>query len=184
MVTIGSLWIPILVSAIIVWFASFLVWVVLPHHKSEYKGLPDEDATVKSLGDIPPGLYNLPHLTSMEELKKPEIIKRFEEGPTGFLTVVPRGVPNMGKSMALSFVYYLLVGGMVAYLAGRTLGPGTLYLKVFQIAGTVAWLAHGWGVITDGIWFGRPWLAIAKHLIDSLAYGLLTGGVFGWLWPR
>ena len=90
----------------------------------------------------------------------------------------------MGKNMVLSLVYYLLVGGMVAYLAGRTLGPGTPYLKVFQIVGTVAWLAHGWGVITDGIWFGRPWGAIAKHLIDSLAYGLLTGGVFGWLWPR
>lgn len=75
MVTIGSLWIPILVSAIIVWFASFIVWLVLPHHKSEYKGLPDEDATFKSLGDIPPGLYNLPHLTSMEEIKKPEVIK-------------------------------------------------------------------------------------------------------------
>ena len=107
MVTIGSLWIPILVSAIIVWFASFLVWVVLPHHKSEYKGLPDEDATVKSLGDIPPGLYNLPHL----KWKK-------------------------SKSRKSS---------------GRTLGPGTPYLKVFQIVGTVAWLAHGWGVITDGI---------------------------------
>ena len=87
----------------------------------------------------------------MEEIKKPEVIKRFEEGPTGFLTVVPRGVPNMGKNMVLSLVYYLLVGGMVAYLAGRTLGPGTPYLKVFQIVGTVAWLAHGWGVITDGI---------------------------------
>ena len=184
MVTIGSLWLPILVSAIIVWFASFLVWVVLPHHKKEYKGLPDEEATVASLGDIGPGLYNIPHLTSWEEIKKPEVVKRFGEKPSGFLTIVPRGVPNMGKSMALSFVYDLLVGVMVAYLAGRALGPGTPYLKVFQIAGTVAWLAHGWGVITDGIWFGRPWVAITKHLADSLAYGLLTGGVFGWLWPR
>ncbi len=83
MVTIGSLWIPILVSAIIVWFASFIVWVVLPHHKSEYKGLPDEDATFKSLGDIPPGLYNLPHLTSMEEIKKPEVIKSPAECSAG-----------------------------------------------------------------------------------------------------
>ena len=184
MVTIGSLWMPVLVSAIIVWFASFLVWVVLPHHKSEYKGVPDEDATIKSLGDIPPGLYNIPHLTAMEDVKKPEVIKRFEGGPTGFLTVVPRGVPNMGKSMFFSFVYYALVGVMVAYIAGRTLELDAPYLRVFQITGTVAWLAHGWGVITDGIWFGRPWGAIAKHMIDALAYGLLTGGVFGWLWPR
>jgi hypothetical protein len=184
MVTIGSLWLAILVSGVIVWIGSFLIWVVLPHHKSEYKGLPDEDATFKSLGDLPPGLYNLPHLKSLEEIKKPEIIKRFEEGPTGFLTVVPRGVPAMGKKMVLSFIYYLLVSVMVAYVAGRTLEAGTHYLAVFRVAGTVAWLAYGWAAIPDAIWFGRPWIAIAKQLIDALAYGLLTAGVFGWLWPR
>jgi hypothetical protein len=23
-----------------------------------------------------------------------------------------------------------------------------------------------------------------KNVVDGLVYGLLTGGVFGWLWPR
>ncbi len=38
--------------------------------------------------------------------------------------------------------------------------------------------------VPDAIWFGRPWSAIGKNLFDALMYGLLTAGVFGWLWPR
>lgn len=61
---------------------------------------------------------------------------------------------------------------------------GADYLAVFRVAGTVAWLAYRWAAIPDAIWFGRPWIAIMKQLTDALAYGLLTDGVFGWLWPR
>ncbi len=37
----------------------------------------------------------------------------------------------MGRNMVLSFVYYLLIGVAVAYVATRTLAPGTDYLAVF-----------------------------------------------------
>ena len=62
-------------------------------------------------------------------------------------------------------------------------GPGADYLKVFQIAGTTAWVAHSFGVIPDAIWFGRPWSNTIKDVVDGVVYGLLTAGVFGWLWP-
>jgi hypothetical protein len=71
----------------------------------------------------------------------------------------------------------------VAYLTGRTLSPGTEYLTVFRVAGTTAWLAYGAASVTDAIWFGRPWSSVVKTLIDALIYGMLTAGVFGWLWP-
>ena len=29
----------------------------------------------------------------------------------------------------------------------------------------------------------RRWSTTAKHTIDGLVYSLLTGGIFGWLWP-
>jgi len=45
-------------------------------------------------------------------------------------------------------------------------------------------LAYGFGSIPESIWFGRPWGNQLKTLIDGLCYGLLTAGVFGWLWPR
>lgn len=38
-----SLWLPILVTMIVLFFTSFLTWVVLPHHKPDLKRWPDED---------------------------------------------------------------------------------------------------------------------------------------------
>jgi hypothetical protein len=184
MVTIGSLWLPILLSAVLVWIASALVWMVLPHHKNEFRGVSDEEALRRALGGLAPGWYRFPYAATREAWKSPEHRRKLEEGPVGFLTVLPRGVPSMKTSMALSFLYYVLVGIVVAYLAGRTLAPGTEYLAVFRVAGTAAWLAYGWAVFPEAIWFGRPWGSVAKHLADALLYALLTAGTFGWLWPR
>ncbi len=185
MVTISSLWLPILISAVGVWLMSFLVWVVLPHHKSDYKALPDEEAARKALTpqNLEPGLYNIPHVTSWDDLKQPEVVRKFEEGPSAFITVVPKGVPTMGKKMVLSFVQNLFVAVLVAYMASRTLSAGAEYLAVFRVAGTTAWLACGAAYISDAIWFGRTWKAIGKFQFDALLYGLVTAGIFGWLWP-
>jgi hypothetical protein len=185
MVTIVSLWLAILISAVLVWIISALVWTVLPHHKSDYQALPDEEAALNALRpqNLAPGQYNMPHVPSMGQMNEPEVRQKFEAGPVGFLTVVPNGVPSMGMNMMLSVIYYLVISIFVAYLTSRTLAPGADYLAVFRVAGTTAWLAYGWAIIPDAIWFGRPWSAVVKHLIDSLVYALFTAGVFGWLWP-
>jgi hypothetical protein len=186
MVTIISLWLAILLSAVFVWIVNAIIWMFLPHHKSDYKGFPDEEAVRNALlpQDLSPGQYDMPHIASRDELNKPEVKKKFEEGPAGFFTIVPKGLPPMSKGMILSFIYYLVVGIIVAYVATRTLSPGAEYLLVFRITATVAWLAYGFGIIQDAIWFGRPWSAIFKHLIDTVVLGLVTGGTFGWLWPN
>jgi hypothetical protein len=150
MVTILSLWLAIVLSAVVVWMASLVVWAVLPYHQSDYKGLPDEEAARKALTPLAPGQYNIPHLASRDELKKPEVAKMFEEGPAGFLTITSRGIPSAGRGMALSFVYNLVISFFVAYLASITLAADVSYLGVFRVAGTVAWLAYGWAVIPDG----------------------------------
>jgi hypothetical protein len=36
----------------------------------------------------------------------------------------------------------------------------------------------------DSIWFFRHWSTSLKNVFDGLIYALLTGGVYGWLWPR
>ena len=185
MVTISSLWMAILLSAVFVWIASAIVWMVLPHHKSDYGALPDEEAGRNALGSqkLPPGQYNIPHMSSMAELKTPEGKAKFDNGPVAFLTVVPNGVPPMGIKMVLSFVFFLIVSLLVAYVAGRTLEPGAGYLGVFRVVGAVAWLAYGIAVIQDAIWFGRPWSSVAKTLLDAFIYANITAGTFGWLWP-
>jgi len=40
---------------------------------------------------------------------------------------------------------------------------------------------NGIAVIPESIWFNRPWPMTVKNLLDALIYGLLTGGIFGWL---
>lgn len=182
-VSIGSLWLPILVSAGLVFIVSSLVWMVLPHHKNDYGELPDEGSVLDALGELPPGQYDFPHMSSMDEMKSPDMQERFAEGPVGFFTVAPRGIPNMGKNLGLWFLFTLFVSFTVAYVAGRMVPAGTEYLRVFQITGTMAWAAYGFSHVTEAIWFARPWSVTLKQLLDALLYGLMTAGAFGAFWP-
>ncbi len=166
MITIPTLWLPILLSTVVVFLASMIVWPTL--HRSDYKGLPDEESAIKAFNpqDLQPGMYNIPNIPGRADLKKSGVIKKFQEGPVAFLTVLPKGIPAMGKSLLLSFVYYLVIGIFVAYIASRTLSAGAEYLTIFRLTGTVAWLAYGVAVIPEVIWFGHPWSAMGKTLID------------------
>lgn len=183
MVTIASLWFAIVISAVVVFAASTVVWMVLPFHKSDFKPVSDEAAARAALKGLAPGMYNIPHMASWDEAKTPEGAQKLEQGPNAFLTVVPNGKPNMGKQLSIWFVYSLIVGTIVAYLTSRTLGAGADYLSVFRIAGTTAWLAYGMAAVQDAIWLGRPWSYVLKGQFDAVLYGLLTAGVFGWQWP-
>jgi len=184
MVSILSLWLPIVLSAVAVFFSSYLLWSLLPWHRSDFSKLPDEEAARAALRDVPPGAYTVPHTPDPKMLADPEHLKKWEEGPLGILTMMPKGPPRMGKTLGQWFVWTLLMAVFAAYVAGRTLGPGTAYLQVFRVVGTVTWLGYGTGLVQESIWFGRPWKLTVKQLVDALIYGLLTAGFFGWLWPR
>lgn len=183
MVSLGALWIPILLAAVLVFAASSVVWMVLPYHEGDFAGLPDEDAVRRALGSPEPGQYHLPHAADRDAYQSEEIQRKMEEGPVAMITVVPDGPPSMGKQFVQWFLYGILVSVVAAYVAGRTLGPGAEYLEVFRVTGTVAWAAYGLGYVGDAIWFGRPWSFSLKMVFDALIYGLLTAGAFGWLWP-
>ena len=178
--TIMSLWIPVLVSALVVWVASALVWMVLPWHKKDWSKTPDENALRAALKDATPGTYMLPYCVDPKELEKDEVKQLYIDGPQGFVTITPNGLPAMGPKLGMTFLYYVGVGVLAAYFVSRTV-PNGEYLEVFRIAGTTAFIAHGVAYFQESIWFGRPWSLTAKSLLDALIYGLLTGGAFGWL---
>jgi len=46
---LAALWLPILLSAVIVFIASSIMHMVLPYHKSDYRQLPDEDKILATL---------------------------------------------------------------------------------------------------------------------------------------
>jgi hypothetical protein len=185
MVSIPDLWLPILVATVLVFVASNLVWMVLPHHKSDTRRLPDEPVTVEVLRKqgLKPGVYRFPWANSMAEMKDPAHLKKLE-GPVGLLTVFRSGPMNMWKFGGAWVAYVLVISVFVAYLTGRTLAPGTPYLHVFRVAGAVAFLAYAGGHAPDAIWWGKPWKNVFKEILDGLLYGLLSAGAFGWLWPR
>lgn len=185
MVPLASLWLPIVLSAVIVFVASSILHMVIPYHRSDYSKLPDEDnvrAALRAAG-IKRGLYVFPFCTH-KDMKSPAMVEKYNQGPVGMLTMFPTGRPNMGKYMIQWFVYCLVVSFFVAYLTGHTVAPATDYLQVFRVAGTAGFMAYGLGTLSNGIWKGQPWSMVIKEVIDGLIYGLLTAGTFGWLWPR
>jgi hypothetical protein len=186
MVPIPDLWLPILVATVLVFAASSLVWMVLPHHKSDTRRLPDEAAATDVLGKqgLAPGLYRFPWASTMAETKDPAFVEKLNKGPVGLLTILPSGPFNMARSLGLWVGYLTVVGIFVAYLTGRVLPPGTHYLQVFRVAGTAAFLAYSGAQLPAAIWWGKPLKAAVKEIVDGLLYGLLTAGAFGWLWPR
>ncbi len=185
MVYLMDLWMPVVVSAVAVFVASSVTHMVLTYHQHDYQQLPDESALMEAMraAGLRPGNYFFPHATDMKAAGTPEMIARFTQGPVGMLNVTPSGPPAMGKPLGQWFVFCLVVGLVVAYLTGRSLGPGAEYLSVFQIAGTVAFLTFSASEVTNSIWKWQRWSTTARHLFDGLIFGLITGGVFGWLWP-
>jgi hypothetical protein len=125
-----------------------------------------------------------PHLSDMSEMGTPAAKSKYEKGPVGMLTVLPNGMPAMPKLLAQWFVYSLVVSLFAAYIASRTLAPATHYLQVFRVVGCVAFLAYAGAHAADSIWRGARWSTTFKNLFDGLLYGLMTAGVFGWLWPQ
>jgi len=185
MVSLTSLWLPIVAAAVLVHIASFLSWMVLRLHRSDWVKLPNEDSVMKALGEqgAQPGEYSFPFAAGPADWKDEGWQAKFKSGPVGFVTLVKSGEMAIGKSMAIYFVYLLVIQIFVAYVAGLALPLGAAYLRVFQVAGTVAILAFAGCSPPQAIWMGRRWANIWREILDGVVYGLLTAGVFGWLWP-
>lgn len=185
MVGLTDLWLPILVSAVLVFVVSSIVHMVLGYHKNDWVKMPNEDVVTEAIrkAGVPPGDYMFPHCGSMKDLKNPDVIEKFKRGPIGIATIFPSGPPTMGKELVLWFLYTVAVGVCVAYLTGRTIAAGAEYLAVFRVAGTAAFLTYAGGAAHESIWKHRRWSTTLKFLFDGLLYGLVTAGTFGWLWP-
>ncbi len=186
MVPLTALWAPILLAAVLVFVASSILHMVLPFHRNDFKTLPGEDDVMEALRrfKIPPGDYLMPCAGTPDAMRRPEFVEKMKRGPVALMTVMESGAPSMGRSLASWFVLTVVVGLFAAYVAGRTLPPGTDYLQVFRVTGTVAFVGYALSQWQNTIWYKRSAITTLKVTLDGFVYGLLTGGVFGWLWPR
>ncbi len=185
MISVFSLWLPILLSAVSVFVVSSLIHMVLKYHASDFKKVPEEDAVRKALGkfNIPPDDYAIPRAGSMQEMGSDEFIEKQKEGPNAFFTIIPNGQYSMGMSLLQWFLYSIVVSLFVAYIVGRVLEHGTEYIRLFQIVSCTAFMGYYLALLQGSIWYKRKWSSTLKSMFDGLLYGLVTAGIFGWLWP-
>jgi len=186
MTGLSQLWLPIVLSAVIVFVVSSIIHMVLPWHKNDFPSMLKEDEFRRAVGPlaIPPGDYMVPRPSSMQELRSPAFMEKLKQGPVVMLTVMPNAYAGMGKNLVQWFIYSLVVSLFAAYIAGRALGPGTVYLQVFRFVGATAFIGYTLALWQMSIWYRRSWSLTIKSTIDGLIYALMTAGTFGWLWPR
>lgn len=186
MVSLTELVVPILLSAVVVFIASSIVHMVLPHHRGDYAGVPREDDVMAALRpfSIPPGDYMVPRPGSMAAMKDPAFRDKWTRGPVFWMTLLPSKQVPMGVRLFQWFIFCLVVSLFAAYLASRALDRGAPYLEVSRFASTTAFVGYGLALWQNSIWYSRKWSTTIKSNIDSVLYGFLTGGVIGWLWPR
>jgi hypothetical protein len=186
MVPLGSLWAPILLSAVIVFIASSVIHMVLTYHRNDFRKLAKEDEVLEAMrrAGVAAGDYMAPHAGSPAGMKDPGYVERMKRGPLLIMTVAPGAPPSMGANLAQWFLYCLLVSLFAGYIASRALAPGAYYLEVFRFVGTSAFMGYSFGLLQDSIWHKRAWGTTMKSVFDGLLFALLTAGTFGWLWPR
>lgn len=181
---LSALWMPILVSAVFVFIASSVLHMVFKYHEKGCSALPSEDGVRAAMqaSKAKPGFYPLPYC-EMKDMASPEMQEKYNEGPVAYVTVLPNGMPSMGKALGQWFALTLVIGIFVGYLANLTLLPGADFMMVFRVTGTIATLAYCAGTIQDSIWMGQPWSSCRNFLFDGIVYGCSTALAFAWLWP-
>jgi len=186
MTTVAALWLPILLSAVIVFIASSVIHMAPLWHRNDYPKMPREAEALEALRPlaIPPGDYFLPRAGGMQEMRTSEFKEKLNRGPVVLLTVMPNGPIAMRRNLVLWFVFLIVVSVFVALLTSRTLPIGTPYPRVFKVAGTVAFMGYALALCELSIWYRRAWSLTLKAVFDGLIYAALTAGTFGWLWPR
>jgi hypothetical protein len=186
MVSFAQVIFPILASAVLVFIASSLIHTVIKYHKAEYRPLPNEDdvRAVVRAGGAGPGQYIIPYCSDPKQMQSEAMKQKLTEGPVGALIVRANGPISMGPMLGSWFALNLFVAAIAGYLACSTLPAGTSFLAVCRLVGGVTFLAYGVGSVSNAIWWGKPWSATFKELIDAFIYGLLSALAFGYLWPR
>ena len=186
MAGLAALWLPVLLSSVIVFVVSSIIHMLSPWHKGDYPKMAKEDEVMAALRplNIPPGGYMVPRPSSRDDMRSPAFAEKMKAGPVLMLQVMPSGQTGMAGNLINWFIYAVVVGVFAAFVTRSAVGVGASYLIVFRLAGTVAFVGYSLALWQMSIWYRRGWMLTMKSTIDGLIYAGLTAGVFGWLWPR
>ena len=184
--TMTTLLLASLLSAVLVFLFSSIVHMATPWHAGDFSKLPNEDAVMAALRPfrLAPGSYVMPRPSSMKDMGTPEFKEKHRLGPSAMLHVLPGGQMGMGKQLAGWFVYSAIVALMAGSITSRGLGVGAPFMAVVKFVGAIAFVSYSVGTWPESIWYNRSWIVTLKSTIDGVIYGGLTGLAFAWFWPR
>jgi hypothetical protein len=92
-------------------------------------------------------------------------------------------MPNMGRNLLLTFLFFLITSLITAYIAWEAMGAldaNIRFMKAFQITGAIGVLTHASSGLCNAIWFPRK---VLTGVLDGIVFGILSGLVFGFFWP-
>lgn len=172
--SVYDLWLPILIGGLATHVISVIAWTVSPHHKPDWKQLPDQDAFLAWLAEknLPPEQYIFPHMDSAKAGES-------HEGCQGTLVLWPKP-PNMGVNIALTLSFFLVASYVIGYLASLGVAPGATFMDVFQFVTTAGLLTYCAGIFPGVFWFRRK---VAMDLLDGVVQAIAIGLIFAALWP-
>jgi hypothetical protein len=182
---VTELWLPIVLSAVLVFIASSVIHMLLPWHKSDYRKLPQEEQMLAALRgfSIAPGDYMGPRPGSMSDMNSDAFKQKLTLGPRLIMTVLPAGSFGMGRNLAGWFVYALLIAAIVACLDCLVFPRGAESHDVFHVSLIAGSLAYAGGLWQMSIWYHRSVMTTVKSTIDGIIYAAITAGCLVWFWP-
>ena len=178
-----DLGLAIILISNVLFFASYVAWMVLPHHFGDWKKLDRETELMDAVArwNIPPGNYTFPHVDQKSEMSSEEFQKRYQRGPRGIISVWK--MPNMAANLGLTFLFFFVTTATIGYVTHIACPPGssgTNFMKVMRIAGTIGILTHASSGVLNSIWFRRK---VIMDVVDGIIYGLIIGLIFALMWP-
>jgi FtsH-binding integral membrane protein len=178
---LASLLVPIVLSAVVLFFASFLSWMILQLHKDDWRRLDREDEFLAAVRpfNLPEGSYMFPRPVTQADMKTEAFQAKYKAGPRGVMTILPP--VNMGVNLAMTMAYFLVVSLILGYLASVAFPtPGASFLNVFRFVFTAGLLGFLASVVQHSIWFRNR---IVGHVFESILYAAIVGVIFASMWP-
>ncbi len=184
-VSVTDLWLAILLAGLLCWVASALIHMLIKYHNADYKQLSNEEEVSAALSDksLTPALYTLPHCIDMKAMGDESMQKKFNDGPVAMITILPNGLPPMGKLLFQQILFFIFGSLLIGYLATISIAGTADFMTVFRQVFVASFLTYGWAQIPYSIWMGQPWSNCVRYLIDALIYAAVTAGAFAFLWP-
>lgn len=165
-------------GAAVMFFWLGLAWMALPHHKPDFRGIPDPEGLDAVLDKLEDGkaLYCYPFMMDYPGGQSdPDFKTRMEKGPNAMITILPRGDCMGGAMFLRGFLLNLLDAFVLAVLCSVLAAdvPG-LMDKVALGAGVGAFLGiSSYGGMSN--WMFLPWRFACMSVLDRIVGFALIG---------